>query len=55
MTISLLDEGGAATMVWTLTQAWPVAVTSSDLSSDGNEVAIESLELAYETVVITAN
>jgi phage tail-like protein len=50
--IKLLDETGAPTMTWTLTNAWPTKIQSTDLKADGNEVAIESIELAYETLVI---
>lgn len=50
--ISLMDEGGADTMVWTLTNAFPVKITGTDLKSDGNEIAVETIELAYETIVI---
>jgi phage tail-like protein len=50
--IKLLDEAGAPTMTWTLTNAWPTKIQSTDLKADGNEVAIESIELAYETLVI---
>ena len=52
VTISLLDETGAPTMVWTLANAWPTKITGTDLKSDGNEVAIESIEIAHEGVVI---
>jgi len=52
VTISLLDEGGAPTMVWTLTNAWPAKITGTDLKSEGNEVAIESIEIAHEGLVI---
>jgi len=52
--ISLLDENGAPTMVWTLHNAWPVKVTGTDLKSEGNEVAVESIELAYETLDVSA-
>jgi len=52
VTISLLDEAGAATMVWTLTNAWPAKITGTDLKSDGNEVAIESIEIAHEGLTI---
>ena len=48
VTIKLLDEEGNPTMVWTLKNAWPVKVTGTDLKSDGNEVAIESIEIAHE-------
>ena len=40
ITISLLDEGGEATMVWTLKNAWPTKVSGTDLKAEGNEVAI---------------
>jgi phage tail-like protein len=50
--ISLLDESGAATMVWTLTNAWPTKITGTDLKSDGNEVAIETIEIAHEGLTI---
>ncbi|GAB2526392.1 phage tail protein [Spirosoma aerophilum] len=49
--ISLMDEGGAEVMVWTLTNAFPVKISGTDLKSDGNEIAIESVEIAYETLV----
>ena len=39
--IHLLDENGAAEMVWTLHNAWPTKVTGMDLKSDGNAVAME--------------
>ncbi len=48
VTISLLDEEGKPTMVWILTNAWPTKITSTDLKADGNEVAIESIEVAHE-------
>ena len=52
VTISLLDEGGNATMVWTLTNAWPTKITGTDLKSEGNEVAIESIEIVHEGLTI---
>ncbi len=52
VTISLLDEEGGATMVWTLANAWPTKITGTDLKSDGNEVAIESIEIAHEGLTI---
>lgn len=50
--IKLLDETGEPTITWTLNNAWPTKITGSDLKTDGTEVAIESMELAYETLVI---
>ncbi len=46
--ISLLDETHAPVMTWKARNAFPVKVQASDLKSDGNEVAIETLELAHE-------
>ncbi|MCC8019249.1 MAG: phage tail protein [Rikenellaceae bacterium] len=51
--ISLLDELNKPTMVWTLKNAWPTKITGTDLKSDGNEVAVETLELAHEGIAIT--
>ena len=48
ITISLLDESGSPTMVWTLANAWPTKISGTDLKSDGNEVAIESIDIAHE-------
>ena len=44
VTINLLDESGAPTMVWTLTNAWPTKITGTDMKADGNEVAVETIE-----------
>lgn len=52
VTISLLDQEGNATMVWTLVNAWPTKITGTDLKSDGNEVAVESIEIAHEGLTI---
>ena len=52
VTISLLDEAGAPTMVWTLANAWPSKITGTDLKADGNEVAIETIEIVHEGITI---
>jgi phage tail-like protein len=46
--ISLLNESHSPVMTWKAKNAFPVKVQASDLKSDGNEVAIETLELAHE-------
>jgi phage tail-like protein len=51
--IKLLDENGKATMQWTLNNAWVTKITSTDLKSDGNEVAIDTIEIAHEQLTIT--
>ncbi|MGI0116756.1 phage tail protein [Zooshikella sp. RANM57] len=50
--ISLLNELQKPTMVWTLKNAWPTKITATDLKSDGNEVAIDSIEIAHEGLTI---
>jgi phage tail-like protein len=52
ITISLLDETGAAKRVWILHNARPTKITGTDLKSDGNEVAIESIEIAHEGLTV---
>ena len=52
ITIRLLDEDAIPTTVWTLSNAWPVRFTGTDLKSDGDEVAVESIEMAHEGVTI---
>ena len=52
--INLLDETGAPKMVWSLNNAWPTKVTGTDLKSEGNEVAVETVEIAFETLTVTA-
>ena len=51
--IKLLDENGKVTMQWQLNNAWPTKITSTDLKSDGNEVAVDTLEIAHEQLIIT--
>lgn len=50
--ISLLNEKHEPVVVWKVKQAWPVKVQSTDLKADGNEVAIETIEIAHEGLVI---
>ncbi|MGI9552461.1 MAG: phage tail protein [Aurantibacter sp.] len=52
MTISLLDENHEPTVTWKLVRAWPAKIQSTDLKADGNEVAIESMEVAHEGLII---
>lgn len=53
VTIKLLDETGEPTMVWTLANAWPTKITGVSLKSDGNEVAVEGIELVHEGLTIS--
>jgi phage tail-like protein len=46
--IRLIDADGTVKMTWKLNNAWPTKVTSTDLKSDGNEVAVDSIEIVFE-------
>jgi len=50
--ISLLDEGNEVAMSWTLLNAFPCKMTVSDMKSDANEIAVETMELAHEGLAI---
>jgi len=46
--ISVLDETNTPVVTWKAKNAFPVKLQASDLKADGNEVAIETLEIAHE-------
>ncbi len=48
LVISLLNEAHEPTMVWKIQNAFPVKVEGPALKATGNEVAIESIEIAHE-------
>ncbi|HLU88484.1 MAG TPA: phage tail protein [Cyclobacteriaceae bacterium] len=50
--ISLLNENHEPVVVWKVKNAWPTKITPTDLKSDGNEVAMESVELVHEGLTI---
>ena len=52
--INLLDEEANPIVTWTLNNAWPTKITGTDLKSDGNEIAVESIELVFETLDVKA-
>jgi phage tail-like protein len=52
ITISLLDEMHKPIIVWKVKNAWPIKVQSADLKADANEIAVESVELVHEGLVI---
>ena len=54
VTIKLLDQAGTPAMVWEVTNAWPTKITVEGFKSDGNEVALETLELAHEGLILKA-
>ena len=50
VTITLLDEKREPVQRWLIRDAWPTKYDPSDLNAKGNEVAIELLELACESI-----
>ena len=52
--VRLLDQSGNPTMVWTLNNAFPTKITGPDLKATGNEIAIESVELAFDSLEVSA-
>ena len=50
--IKLLNEEHEPVMAWKIKNAWPSKVQSSDLKADGNEVAIETIELVHEGLTV---
>ncbi|MVT08317.1 phage tail protein [Chitinophaga tropicalis] len=52
ITISLLDEMHKPIIVWKVKNAWPIKVQAADLKADANEIAVESVELVHEGLVI---
>lgn len=50
LTITLLNDEGAPVFIWSVTQAWPIKCDGPGLNATGNEIAIESLELAHEGI-----
>ena len=52
--IKLLNEKHEPVLTWRDVNAFPNKVQASDLKADGNEVAIESIEIAHEGLSIVS-
>src|SRR6476620_12669313 len=53
VTIKLLNEEHKPIVIWTVAKAWPSKYQSTDLKADGNEIAIETLTLVHEGLVMS--
>ena len=53
ITINLLDEENAPAMTWTLKNAWPTKISGYEFKAEGNEVAVESIEIVHEGMTIS--
>ena len=52
LTISLLNDAHEPVVTWKVQNAFPVKISGTDLKADGNDVAIETLEIAHEGLTI---
>ncbi len=52
LTIMLLNDESQPVFVWTIAQAWPVKCEGPSLKATGNDIAIESVELAHEGITL---
>jgi phage tail-like protein len=52
VTVLLQDEKHVSVLKWKLTNAWCCKLSGPSLNAKGNEIAIESMELAYDRIDI---
>ena len=50
MSVILIDEEGNDAARWDFTNAWPSKYKGPDLNAKGNEIAIETLEIVFESM-----
>lgn len=50
--ITLIDEEGNEVMRWSIENAWPNKIEGPSFNAAGNEVAMESLELCHEGLML---
>lgn len=46
--VILLDEEGNAAARWEFSNAWPIKYDAPDMNAKGNDVALETIEIAHE-------
>jgi phage tail-like protein len=54
VSITLLDEDHQPIRIYKIHKAWPCKIESSNLNATGNDVAMETIELAHEGLTIEA-
>jgi len=55
ITISLLNEEHEPVITWKVIDAWPCKVESTNLKASGNEVAVETMEVAHEGLSVLSD
>lgn len=53
VSVTLYDSQGTAVMRWDLSNAYPTKWTGPTLNAGNSSVAVETLELAYESLTVT--
>jgi phage tail-like protein len=54
LTINLLNEEHEPVLSWQVKEAFPVKIEGAALNATGNEVAIETIEIAHEGLTVVA-
>jgi len=49
--VVLMDEEGNSASRWEFSEAWPTKYDAPDLNAKGNDIAVETLEIAHEKMV----
>jgi phage tail-like protein len=49
-TVILRDENQKDVMRWNISRAWPTKYTGPSFNATNNEIAFESVEIAYESM-----
>jgi phage tail-like protein len=52
LTITLINDEGEPVFIWSVLQAWPVKCDGPGLKATGNDIAIESVDLAHEGITL---
>lgn len=50
MAVILMDEEGKPAARWEFGGAWPIKYDVLDLTAKSNDIAVENLEIAFETI-----
>lgn len=49
--VVVLDEEGNPKARWEFAEAWPTKYDAPDLNATGNDIAVETLEIAHESMI----
>lgn len=52
ITVELIEYHARPSWTWELLQCWPVSLEIGEFAGDGNDVVIETMEIAHEGMVV---